>query len=107
VKAGQITDEEALDRALGADVFLLFKHSRSCPISARAFREYEAFLAAREGLATGWIDVVAQRSWSQRVAAATGVPHQSPQALLVRGGRVAWNASHYDITAAAMERAFA
>lgn len=107
LKPVQITGEAALDAALAAPLYLLIKHSFRCPISARAFAEYEAFLAAREGLATGWIDVVAQRAWAQRVADATGVPHRSPQALLLRGGRAVWDASHFDITAAALERALA
>lgn len=94
----QIDDQAALERALEADVFLLFKHSQTCPVSTRAFEEYEAFAAERADLPTGWIDVVAQRHWSLWVAERTGVAHQSPQALLVSGGAVVWSASHFDIT---------
>jgi len=93
----QITEREAFDAALAAPEFLLLKHSTSCPISGRAFRACQAFLAGR-GVAAGWIHVVDQRDWSREVAERTGVAHQSPQVLLLRNGSVAWSASHFDIT---------
>ena len=87
-----------VDAALAAPEFLVFKHSNRCPVSAAAFGEYEAFVAAHPSAPTAWIDVISERPWSQHVAAATGVAHESPQALLVRGGRVVWHASHDAIT---------
>jgi thioredoxin 1 len=101
----QFDSDDALADALVAPLFLVFKHSTSCPISARAFAEYQAFLAARPDVPTAWIDVVDQRPWSQRVEEATGVRHESPQALLVRDGRVAWSASHGAITAVSLAAA--
>ena len=35
----------------------------------------------------------------------TGVAHQSPQAFVVRDGKTVWDASHFDITAEAVEAA--
>jgi len=102
----QITERDALEAALASGSFLLFKHSPVCPVSAKAKSEYEAFVAERE-VPTGWIDVIAQRDWSQWVAHETRVEHQSPQALLVRGGKVAWHASHFGITQAALREALA
>jgi bacillithiol system protein YtxJ len=90
----QITERSALDRAMDADLFLLFKHSRRCPVSAWAFREYEAFLKGRAQLQSGWIDVIADRALSDEVAARTQIPHASPQALLLLQGRVTWKATH-------------
>jgi bacillithiol system protein YtxJ len=96
-------DERAIDAALRAERFLLFKHSNRCSISARAFREYEAFVAAHPETPAGWIDVVAHRPLSLRVAECTGVAHQSPQALWIRDGAVSWRASHTSITRDALE----
>ena len=62
----KIRDEAALVAALASDRFLLFKHSFKCPISARAFKEYEEFLE-RHPVASGWIDVVVQRPLSLKV----------------------------------------
>ncbi len=103
----QILESTGFDAALEADSFLLFKHSLTCPISARAFRQYTAFLAENPSVATGWIDVVGQRPWSQRVEAQTGVAHESPQALMLRRGQVVWHASHGEITKDALARATA
>jgi bacillithiol system protein YtxJ len=93
----KLTSRRALEDALRADVYLLFKHSERCGASVRAFRQYEAFLA-EHAIPTGWIDVVADRRLAQWVADATGVTHESPQALLLRKGSVAWHASHFEIT---------
>ena len=101
----QIHDREELEAALRKELFLLFKHSPICPVSARAMAEYEKFVAEHRDVATGWIDVIDQREWSQWVAAETGVAHASPQALLVRAGAVVWSASHFDITAAGLAAA--
>ena len=98
VEPHQLSDRDQVRRALQAGRFLLFKHSPICPISARAFREYGRFCAEHGDVATGWIDVVAQRPVSQWVAELTGVPHQSPQALLFVDGQVQWHASHSMIT---------
>ena len=94
----QLQNTEQLEAALRAPRFLLFKHSLICPTSTRAFGEYEAFMRAHPDIPTGWIDVIGQRPWSQDVAARTGVTHQSPQALWLVDGAVAWHASHFDIT---------
>jgi bacillithiol system protein YtxJ len=100
-------DLAALEAALAAREFLIFKHSHRCGVSATAFTEYEAFAAARPDVPTAWIDVIAERPWSMRVAEASGIEHQSPQALLVRDGRVAWHASHGAITRKSLEAAAA
>jgi bacillithiol system protein YtxJ len=105
VEPVHIPDAHALEAALGAERFLLFKHSRRCPVSAAAFQEYVAFARENPDLHTGWIDVVQQRPWARRIMEVTGVPHESPQALLIRDGKVAWHASHYQINRESLARA--
>lgn len=102
-----IDAEPLLETALASERYLLFKHSRSCPISLRAFREYRDWAEANPGEATGWIDVIAGRALSQTAAARTGVRHESPQAILIVGGRAVWNASHGAITRASLSEAVA
>ena len=79
---------------------LLFKHSNSCPISARAYDQME-------GIETPVCIVVVQQSrdLSREIEQRTGVPHETPQALVIRNGRAVWNASHFDVTAQAVEQA--
>ena len=103
MEPAQIVEESALEAALAAPRFLLFKHSHRCGISTRAFRTYEIFCESHTDVPTGWLDVVAQRDWSLRVAERTGVGHQSPQAIWIRRGAVAWHASHTRITREALE----
>ncbi|HEV2859896.1 MAG TPA: bacillithiol system redox-active protein YtxJ [Pyrinomonadaceae bacterium] len=79
---------------------LIFKHSNSCPISAQAYRQMKQYKGD-----VSLIVVQQARDVSQAIEQRTGLRHESPQALILRGGRVVWNASHFDITAAAVERA--
>jgi len=101
----QISGEEALASALGAPRFLLVKHSPICPISARGFAEYRAFLAEHPDTPSAWIDVIGQRALSLAVAERTGIKHESPQALVLCDGVVTWHASHGAITRAALAEA--
>ena len=98
-----VEDAAALERLLARShegPVLLFKHSSTCPISARAYREM------REVKSPVSIVVVQQsRDLSREIERRTGVPHETPQALVIRNGRAVWNASHFDITADVVERA--
>jgi len=80
----------------------IFKHSSTCPTSAAARSEVEAYLAAHQGEAAGMVVVQADRPLSNWIATRLARVHQSPQLFLVQAGKVAWSASHWSITAAAM-----
>jgi len=79
---------------------VLFKHSNSCPISAAAHRALKGW-----GEAVSIVVVQQHRDVSREVEARTGVRHESPQVFVLRNGEVAWSASHFNITAEAIERA--
>ncbi|OPZ85722.1 MAG: hypothetical protein BWY76_01285 [bacterium ADurb.Bin429] len=79
---------------------VIFKHSTRCPISAVAEREMSRFAAEHPDVLCRQVLVVEQRPLSLRVAEVTGVPHQSPQVLVLRDESVVWKASHYGITCA-------
>ena len=93
------TLEQLFERS-NAEPVLLFKHSNSCPISARAYRQMQevkvpvSILVVQEG-----------RELSRDVATRTGVRHETPQALVLRNGRAVWAASHFDISADVVEQA--
>ena len=101
----RLCTEPELEAAFALERFLLFKHSTICPTSATAFAEYQRWSAAHSEVPTGWIDVIAERPLAQAVAQRTGIRHESPQAILLRGGRPTWNASHGAITQASLKRA--
>ena len=90
-------------RSLPADC-LVFKHSTTCPVSAEAAREVA-------GLATDLpvyqVDVREQRDLSNWVAAEYAVTHESPQLILVRGGKAVRSWSHGEVRRGTVEREIA
>lgn len=68
--------------------------------------EVETFLRGQPNLTAFTVDVRSQRPLSQQIAARAGVEHESPQVIIFRRGTPIWNASHQDITAAALARQF-
>jgi bacillithiol system protein YtxJ len=87
---------------------LLFKHSYSCGTSAEALDELLVHLSATPLDARyAIVTVQTHRDVSNAVAQRLGVRHETPQALLVRDGRVVWSASHFRVTADAVARAIA
>ncbi len=109
-----LTDVADIDRLL-ADSFerpvLVLKHSRSCGTSAQAFDELQDHLsqAPADGAHYAVVTVQTHRDVSQALASRLGVRHETPQALVLRNGEVAWHASHFRVTAqsiaAALDRA--
>jgi bacillithiol system protein YtxJ len=103
----QLPEDADLHALLAAERLLLFKHSPSCPISARAFFEYRGFCEAHPEINSLWLHVIDQRPASLSVSEVTGVTHESPQALWIQDGAVIWHASHGAITQASLKEATA
>ncbi|MEM8994078.1 MAG: bacillithiol system redox-active protein YtxJ [Acidobacteriota bacterium] len=104
----RLTSPEALDAAFAdshGKTVIVFKHSLTCPVSTAALREYERFLEQDPAVGATLIEIQPNRPLSNAVATRTGVRHESPQALVLRDGAVAWHASHWDITAASLAAA--
>ena len=79
---------------------VLFKHDPYCGVSAAVQEELEEL----EGEIV-LLDVSRQHDLKRQVAERTGVRHESPQVIVLRGGQVAWAASHFKITASALRQA--
>ena len=98
-----LVDVQSLDAALAESrerPVLLFKHSRYCGVSCEALDELQSHIEAGDGdAAYKMITVQTHRSVSDAVVERLGLRHETPQAILVRDGRVVWNASHFRITA--------
>ena len=85
---------------------LLFKHSMSCGVSAEADEQVRQFLEATgAGVLCGLVVVQRARPVSSAIVERLGVRHESPQALLLRDGRVIWHASHWKVTESALHDA--
>jgi bacillithiol system protein YtxJ len=90
--------EQLLERSKTNPV-LIFKHSTQCPISAQAYEEFTQFDESAGELACGLVLVIEDRSLSDVIAERLKVRHQSPQAIIIKGGHATWHASHWSITA--------
>lgn len=105
-----LTDAAGIDRLL-AESFerpvVILKHSRSCGTSAQAFDELQDHLAhaSADGARYAVVTVQTHRDVSQALAARLGIRHETPQAIVLRNGGVAWHASHYRVTARAIAAA--
>lgn len=106
----QIREVEELDTLLQRSherPVVIFKHSVTCGISAGARRRFEEYVeSAGDGeVEFHLLEVQHARPLSNAIADATGVRHQSPQAILLRQGEAVWDTSHGRITGAALAEA--
>lgn len=84
---------------------LFYKHSTRCSISSMALNRLESeWETAIENCNLYFIDLIAHRNVSNLLADLTGVPHQSPQAILVKNNEVLYDASHSSINAKNIEQ---
>lgn len=86
-------------------VHVIFKHSNTCPFSARGKRQYDHFMALHPSLPARLVIVQKERALSNALEDVLGVKHESPQAILLENGEVRWHASHGKITVDSLEKA--
>ncbi len=99
----EIADVLSLDQFVASpngSSAILFKHSNTCGVSARAYREM-SLLSHPVGLVT----VQQARAVSNEIEKRWQVAHETPQVLIVRDGKIVWEASHFQIKAVAVEAA--
>lgn len=105
-----LNDVQSLDAAIAESrerPVLLFKHSRHCGVSCEALDELQAHIESQteETAAYKMITVQTHRPVSDAAAQRLGLRHETPQAILLRDGKVIWNASHFRITATQLDQA--
>jgi len=92
-------EEEWQERLDGSDEapFFVFKHSTTCPISSGAYRRVGNYCegASPDSPEIVLVKVIEARGLSNAIAGGLGVMHQSPQLILVKGGKAVWDASHH------------
>jgi bacillithiol system protein YtxJ len=97
-----VDDHATLENLLtdsGKKPVIVFKHSNTCSISARAYREMEKLDNVNI------LEVQSARDVSRELANLTGIRHETPQVIILRDGKAVWNASHFDVTAAGVTKA--
>ena len=105
-----LNDVQSLDAAIAESLerpVLLFKHSRYCGVSCEALDELHSHIEGQTQTSVAYkmITVQTHRPVSDAVAQRLGLRHETPQAILLRNGKVVWNASHFRITATQLDQA--
>jgi len=77
---------------------LLFKHSTRCGISSMVLKRFENKIKNEESdFGYYFLDLLQHRDLSNAIAQKLEVPHQSPQLIVVKDGKVSKHGSHYAI----------
>ncbi len=84
---------------------LIFKHSTRCYISKTVLKNFESTYREDDKVATYFLDLIAFRAISNKIAEDYQVVHQSPQLIVIYKNEVIYHASHSDIDADAVLKA--
>lgn len=103
----EITSTNQLNELLhnvGDKPILLFKHSTRCSISGMSLNNLERnWTSGKELCDLYFIDLLKYRDVSNLTAELTGIVHQSPQAIVIKGKEIIYDASHNSIDARRIE----
>lgn len=76
---------------------VIFKHSTRCSISSMALGRLER-AKVPDNADFYYLDLIAHRDISNKIAADFHVPHESPQILIIKNGSCTYHESHMGIT---------
>ncbi|MCU0428875.1 MAG: bacillithiol system redox-active protein YtxJ [Cytophagaceae bacterium] len=98
----ELTEESTLEKIKqdsAAKTVVIYKHSTRCSISGAALDRLERKWSAEDfkQVDAYYLDLLAYRSISNKIATMFYVEHQSPQVLVIRQGRCVYHQSHFDI----------
>lgn len=91
--------DELFEKSMETPV-VIFKHSITCPISTDASTQMSIVEAD-----VNLVVVQISRHISNEIESRTNLRHESPQVIILKNGKPFFNASHYRITADAIEGA--
>lgn len=79
---------------------LIFKHSTRCSISSMALSRLERSWNEEQmaEVKPYYLDLISYRDISNLIADEYNVPHQSPQVLVIKEGKVTYDNSHMGIS---------
>jgi len=98
----QLTDLAQLDEIIAISKqkpVVIFKHSTRCSVSRMALKQFETDYDLEDRVDTYFLDLLEHRDISNAIATRFNVVHQSPQLLLIKGGKSVYDVSHSDIDA--------
>ena len=98
----KIESEEDLAKAVEKSFekkTVIFKHSTRCHISKMVLKNFENEVAnSDKDVAYYFLDLIAHRPISNKIAEDFGVTHQSPQLIVLENGKAVKDASHQSIS---------
>lgn len=98
----KIESEEDLAKAIESSYhhkIAIFKHSTSCFISKTVLRNFEKEVEnSNPSVDLYYLDLLAHRPVSNKIAADLGIRHESPQLIVIENGKPVNSASHEDIS---------
>jgi bacillithiol system protein YtxJ len=79
---------------------VILKHSTTCPVSANALDEFEAYLSKnpQEHADYYLVKVIETRPVSNQIAEDLHIKHASPQIIYFKNQEAVWNTSHWSVT---------
>lgn len=97
-----IESEEDLQNAVAQSFenkVVIFKHSTRCYISKMVLRNFEKQVNnSDKNVGYYFLNLIAHRPISNKIAEDFGVTHQSPQMIVLENGKAVKNASHQSIS---------
>lgn len=95
----QLAELHQLSYDVGNKGVLLFKHSTRCSISDIALNRLERnWDISSEYLPAYYLDLLKYRSISDKIVSKYGIPHESPQVLIIKNGKCVYTNSHSEIS---------
>ena len=83
---------------------LLFKHSTRCGTSSMALSSFEGTWSSDDELCDlYYLDLLRHRDVSNEIEDITGIQHQSPQCIVIKGKDIIYDESHSGIDARRIE----
>jgi len=95
-----LTDEEQLKQIISKSQLrpqVIFKHSTRCSISSVALQRLQKTNQPSD-IDFYFLDLIAYRGLSNRIAEVFNVHHESPQVLVIKDGTCAYDESHLSIS---------
>jgi len=100
-----LTQLETLRAQSFENPVLIYKHSSTCSISSTALNRLERNWQETDmaPVQAYFLDLLRNRPVSNAVSAEFGIPHESPQVLILRNGECVYDASHLGINYPALK----
>lgn len=95
-----LTDEEQLKQIVSKSQIrpqVIFKHSTRCSISSVALQRLQK-VSQPSDIDFYFLDLLSYRNVSNKITQVFGIPHESPQVLVIRDGQCIYEESHMGIS---------